>query len=328
MRPDNVFILRLGAVLVFALATGPVSLFSQASLLPKSGEVGEWKLAAASERYVKDSLYGYIDGGAELYLPYGFESVEVGHFARTPGKPSGEISVEIYRMASPLDAFGIFSVQREGEEKSSAVLPGPNWTLPGQVAFVKGAYFVTVQGVPADEEDVQAMATAIAGRIDPGGDIFAGSLLNALPAEGRKSGSERYIKGEPAARAETQFFSEPYWGFAEVTTAVSARYGSDGTKLLIVDLPMWPPSLEANVRAQFESNLEGTRILEGTISARNSAGHWFLFARRGRRAFFVFGKTNEAEALAVLRLALAGGDGEGAGGSSDRSLGSSRSGFF
>ena len=188
--------------------------------------------------------------------------------------------------------------------KSAADLPRPNWILPGQAAFVKGAYFVTVQGVPADDEGVQAMAMVIARRIEPSGDIFAGPPLLALPAEGRKSGSERYIKGEPAARAETQFFSLPYWGFAEGTTAVSARYGSDGTKLLIVDLPTILPSLDANVRAQFESNLEGTRISEGTISARNSAGHWFLFARRGRRAFFVFGKTNEAEALAILRRAL------------------------
>ena len=295
---------RSGAALAVALVLGPVSLFAQSSLLPKSGDVGEWKPAAAPERYVRDSLYGYIDGGAELYLPYGFENVEVGHFTRTPGIPAREIAVEIYRMASPLDAFGIFSVQREGDEKSSATLPPFNWILPWQAAFVKGPYYVTVQGVPADDEGVQAMASIIARRIEPSGDIFAGPPLLALPEEGRKSGSERYIKGEPAARAETQFFSLPYWGFAGETTAVSARYGSDGTKLLIVDLPTIPPSLEADVRAQFESNLEGTRISEGTISARNSAGHWFLFARRGRRAYFVFGKTNEAEAQAILRRAL------------------------
>ncbi len=192
--------------------------------------------------------------------------------------------------------------------KSAADLPRPNWILLGQAAFVKGAYFVTVQGVPADDESVQALAMVIARRIEPSGDIFAGPPLLALPAEGRKNGSERYIKGEPAARAETQFFSLPYWGFAEGTTAVSARYGTDGTKLLIVDLPAILPALDSNVRAQFESNLEGTRISEETISARNSAGHWFLFARRGRRAFFVFGKTNEAEALAILRRALAAVD--------------------
>jgi hypothetical protein len=294
----------LGAALALVFARGPVSLFAQSSLLPKSGEIGEWKFAAASERYVKDSLYGYIDGGAELYLPYGFENVEVGHFTRTPGNPAREIAIEIYRMASPLDAFGIFSVQREGDEKSSAVLPHPNWIMPGQTAFVKGSYFVTVQGVPADNESVQAMALAVAGRIDPSGDIFAGLPLSALPVADRQSGSERYIKGEPAARSETQFFSLPFWGFAEETTAVSAHYGADGIKLLLVDIPEPPATLDAEVRAQFESNLEGTRVSGGTISARNSAGHWFLFARRDRRAFFVFGKTDEIAARAILRRAL------------------------
>jgi len=294
----------LGAALVIAFATAAGGVCAQTSLLPKSGDIGEWKLAAAPERYVKDSLYGYIDGGAELYLPYGFENVEVGHFTRTPGNPAREIAVEIYRMATPLDAFGIFSVQREGDEKSSGALPRPNWILPGQTAFVKDSYFVTVQGVPADNESVQAMALVVAGRIDPSGDIFAGPPLSTLPAEERRNGSERYIKGEPAARSETQFFSLPFWGFAEETTAVSAHYGADGIKLLIVDIPAPPATLEAEVRAQFESNLEGTRVSNGTISARNSAGHWFLFARRDRRAFFVFGKMNEAAARTILRRAV------------------------
>jgi len=295
---------RSGAALAVALVLGPVSLFAQSSLLPISGEVGEWKLAAAPERYVKDSLYGYIDGGAELYLPYGFENVEVGHFTRTPGNPAREIAVEIYRMATPLDAFGIFSVQREGDEKSSGALPRPNWILPGQTAFVKGSYFVTVQGVPADNESVQAMTQVVAGRIDPSPDIFAGLPLAALPVAERQSGSERYIKGEPAARSETQFFSLPYWGFAAGTTAVSAYYGTEKIKLLLVDITEPPATLDTEVRAQFESNLEGTRVSGGTISARNSAGHWFFFARRDRRAFFVFGKTDEAAARAILRRAL------------------------
>ena len=170
----------LGAAMAFAVAIGPGSLFAQASLLPKSGEIGEWKFAADPERYVKDSLYGYIDGGAELYLPYGFDNVEVGHFTRTPGNPAREIAIEIWQMASPLEAFGIFSVQREGDDKSSAALPLPNWILPGQTAFIKGSFFVTVQGVPADDESVQAMARAVAGRINPGGDIFATPPLSFL----------------------------------------------------------------------------------------------------------------------------------------------------
>jgi hypothetical protein len=304
MRIPKIRTVLLGAALTVVLAAGAGALFAQTSLLPKDGDVGEWKLAAAPERYVKDSLFGYIDGGAELYLPYGFENVEVGHFTRTPGNPAREIAIEIYRMASPLDAFGIFSVQREGDEKESAALPRPNWILPGQAAFIKGSYFVTVQGVPADNERVEAMARLVSNRIDPNGDVFAVPPLNILPAQDRRSGSERYIKGEPAARAETQLFSLPYWGFAEETTAVSAHYGADGIKLLIVDIPSPPASLDAEVRSQFGSNLEGTRISDGIISARNSAGHWFLFARRERRAFFVFGKTDEAAARTILRRAL------------------------
>jgi hypothetical protein len=304
MRTSTSRIGIAGSALAAVLVSGPGALFTQDALLPKSGDIGEWKLVAAPERFVKDSLFGYIDGGAELYFPYGFETVDVGHFTRTPGIPAREITIEVYRMGSPLEAFGIYSLQREGDEESSAALPYPNWILPGQAAFVKGAHYVTIQGVPADDGSVKEMAAAVAGRIEPGDDVLAASPLNVLPALDRKRRSERYIKGEPAARAETQFFSLPVWGFAEGTTAVSARYGTDRIKLLIVDIPDPPDSLDAEVQGLFESNLEGTRTSEETISARNSAGHWFLYARKGGRAFFVFGKTDEAAARAILRRAI------------------------
>jgi hypothetical protein len=54
------------------------------------------------------SLFGYIDGGAELYLEYGFSSAHVSEI----GLMGGKYKTEIYRMTGPEEAFGIFSVSK------------------------------------------------------------------------------------------------------------------------------------------------------------------------------------------------------------------------
>lgn len=55
-----------------------------------------------------ESLFGYIDGGAELYLEYGFSSVWVTEIEYLKGK----YKTEIYKMKGPEEAFGIFSISR------------------------------------------------------------------------------------------------------------------------------------------------------------------------------------------------------------------------
>lgn len=61
-----------------------------------------------TESYTGKALFGYIDGGAELYLEYGFKNLQ-----RQEVDFSGEkFVVEIYQMAGANEAYGVFSVQR------------------------------------------------------------------------------------------------------------------------------------------------------------------------------------------------------------------------
>lgn len=55
-----------------------------------------------------ESLYGYIDGGAELYIEYGFSEVWVAEIEYL----RGNYKTEIYKMKGAEEAFGIFSVSR------------------------------------------------------------------------------------------------------------------------------------------------------------------------------------------------------------------------
>ena len=58
--------------------------------------------------FTAESLYGYMDGGAELYLEYGFDTLVVTEVV-SGGK---DIKIEFYCMSDAEAAFGIFSVSR------------------------------------------------------------------------------------------------------------------------------------------------------------------------------------------------------------------------
>ena len=53
-------------------------------------------------------LYGYIDGGADVYHEYGFVRLTVTDIDCTTEK----LSIELYEMKNPMAAFGIFSINR------------------------------------------------------------------------------------------------------------------------------------------------------------------------------------------------------------------------
>lgn len=63
------------------------------------------------ERVFKgEALYGFMNGGSELYLEYSFRELK----AIDLNYKGEEYTVEIYKMESPEDAFGIYSVHTFG----------------------------------------------------------------------------------------------------------------------------------------------------------------------------------------------------------------------
>lgn len=59
----------------------------------------------APQTYDGESLWGYIDGGADIFLEYGFQSLMVQELIWN----SEKIKVEVYLMKTPEGAFGIYS---------------------------------------------------------------------------------------------------------------------------------------------------------------------------------------------------------------------------
>jgi hypothetical protein len=114
------------------------------------------------QEYSPATLYEIINGQAEIYLPYGFRKMSFITFAPA-NAPDDAFEVEVNEMATPLDAFGLYSYLRSRDDLPAAVgTEGRMGTT--QLSFYLGNCFVRVRSVqPRNEADrLLAIGRAIA----------------------------------------------------------------------------------------------------------------------------------------------------------------------
>lgn len=125
-----------------------------AALLPTETDLpGGWKVADTLRVFTGRELYDYINGGADLFLEYGFEEVAAGEYLTPGGKT---IFINIYRMRDSDAAFGIFSVTRRVE-----YLPVEIGTMGArtdyQQVFCHGSYYIEAQAMETDSLTMRSM---------------------------------------------------------------------------------------------------------------------------------------------------------------------------
>ncbi|NMC39282.1 MAG: hypothetical protein GYA41_13255 [Bacteroidales bacterium] len=109
------------------------------------------------------SLFGYINGGAELYLEYGFRFASTGEIEYRGGR----YKTEIFGMADPEAAFGIYSVSKF---RCPAAPDIPEFACQSryQLQICKGSYYISIinrTGSVADSLSSIEIGRAIAVKI-------------------------------------------------------------------------------------------------------------------------------------------------------------------
>ncbi len=84
------------------------------SLLPEDGDIPNWNLKDSVETYFGEDLFMYINGGADMYLEYGFDEVATGRYLNYI---SNNILVDIYKMSSIDAAYGIYTLSSTSKGK-------------------------------------------------------------------------------------------------------------------------------------------------------------------------------------------------------------------
>jgi hypothetical protein len=129
----HIFILTILSFLSFSQKEASIL-----DLLPGNGYFAGWNVKDSVEIFTGENLFAYIDGGADIYLEYGF--VEVAS-CRYMNAAQAEIHAEVYRMTNDSAAFGVFTISTS--VKGNPVECGTKaFIYDYYLDFWKGRYFV------------------------------------------------------------------------------------------------------------------------------------------------------------------------------------------
>lgn len=277
--------------------------------VPSSFQFTGWVSAAPAKKLTGKALIAYLGGAADVSLQYGVKDVSVHRFrpaARTKKNAGREFTLELFRMDSPADAFGLFSLGRRNADRTSAAVAAPNAIGPDRAAFVKGYVYVNIRTKGCEETDVEKIAVSAAKRIGlPAGPPPPG--IAGLPRSNLVPGSERYVRGNIAAGAESPLLNRDFWGFRTGTSrAFTARYAPRDSKLIVVKFAELPEGLARSALELFREYLEDVREEDGVVAGADVAGNVCLFDVSGKTAALIIGEPDPMTARTRLREALAG----------------------
>ena len=130
-------------LLVLLLPVAAPAATDMGELLPPTTCGTGWKIDGKLLYYDRDTLSDRINGEAELYMPYGFDRMAAARYTSLKN-PGAGMDVEIYRLGSPMDAFGMFANYRQKEGRTLDVAAGSN--LSGSQLFLyRDRHFVHIQ---------------------------------------------------------------------------------------------------------------------------------------------------------------------------------------
>jgi hypothetical protein len=183
--------LLLGVLLLFA----PLQGASQTPVLPVPPASG-WEKAGAPAEFEKSQLFDYIDGGAEIFLEFGFDRLLVQEYA----KGDSTIVLEVYQMASPESALGIY-LQKCGAETPVEGIPARNSGDYTQLTILKGRSFIHVNNLDGGATLLPVLIGLASRFLESIPEGPAVTLLDGLPEKDRIRGSERLIRGPYALQS-------------------------------------------------------------------------------------------------------------------------------
>jgi hypothetical protein len=138
------------------------------AILPAECASG-WVMDGKVATYTQENLYKYIDGEAELYMPYGFRKAATVMYVK-PGSKDIGIVANIFEMGSFLDAFGIYANFRS-PTLEQIKMGAEGFLDESQLMFYQDRYFVQMEasGAIAQEGSLfQACAGAISRNLPDG----------------------------------------------------------------------------------------------------------------------------------------------------------------
>ncbi len=284
-----------GLLLLCLLGIGgvfaPIAEPSDLPLLPPDRFLGMWLKLDAPRVFAGAELYGYIDGGAEIFLELGFERLTVQRYSGRDqvGAPAGsspELQIQIYRMRDTIAATGIYFINC-GKESPDPSFPERHTINRYQLLFKRHQYYVVVSNFQGESKLIPAMIEC--------GRVIASHLpaeerttvLQLLPEEDLDKSSIRLIRGPYGLGPIFTLGEGDVLQLHRSVTAVSGEYQNAGGRstLIVVEYPEEEAAVKAfgYLRANLDSYLQVVEAGNRRLVFKDPAGKFGLVSLTGNR---------------------------------------------
>ncbi|MDD5761284.1 MAG: hypothetical protein PHP88_02095 [bacterium] len=253
---------------------------------------GGWKPVESPRIFGPDNLYEEIDGEAELFLPYGMERLTVALLGRAAA-PGTELRLELFRMASPRDAYGIFSQHRYPDQEVLRVGSSEVAVSDTTADFFRGETFVRIRAKPGEgsRKSVTDLARDAADAL-PGDGAPPGEAGILERFEGRIAGSIIYQK-------------RAMLGYTCLSPGFEGRFSRASASGRVVLLPP-VPGKEDERWMRLARELPGYRAVTPALYRADLRSGTLWISRAGACVVGVVGNVSREEAETILsKLAMA-----------------------
>jgi hypothetical protein len=191
-----------------------------------------WKPAEATLFYDAKTLFNYMNGEAELYFTFNFARLAMQQYQAAGKAP---LAIELYEVAAPEDAYGLFTYYRGGEPADIGL--GGDRETGHRLAFWQNRFYVRVFAMQdkLDDRVLTAFAEKLLALLPAGGEVPA--LANRLPAPGLQKESIKFFHDKMAQDNVIWLDAENILNLNRETDAVLADYrrGASDLQLLVVE---------------------------------------------------------------------------------------------
>jgi len=273
-----------------ALFSSPMKSQKVIELMP--GPIDGWSPRTEDVIYTPETLFDYINGGAELYLSYDMKEVS----SRIIVNGSNEIRIEIFDMTEARNAFGVFTHTRTKDEH---VFGQGSQKFTGALIFWKGRFFVTLTANDENElinKTLESIAKEIDKKITETGHLPG--IVQLLPEEQLEPDGFIYFHHYIWLNSYYFIASDNILNISPDTDCILAKYGNKEERsfLLLIE---YHDSLSAAANIETfrnvffdKGNINGFQIMED--------GKWVAVSGKDQYLIGVFSASDKEYASFLI----------------------------
>ena len=271
-------------------------------LLPLS--MTGWERTDDDRYYDEENLFNYINGGAELYISYGFNNVISRRYSKNG---NSQIVVEIFDMVNSRNAYGVFTHVREEMDESYGQ---GSQLYEDAILFWKSRYYISVISLDESEEaqlTIRKIAEYIDNSITETGELP--EVLKIIPEKGLVFESILYFHHPVWINSLYYISDENILNIDNQTNCILATYGDKQDRLYLLAIEYSTIEDAKKAFRQFSEAFPEEKEKQGLSLMED--GTWIAYINYNRYFLGVFHAESEVIAKDLLKETLYSLDSQG-----------------